>query len=136
MLAASAHISPLGNTPQCVEANGDIEYWVNMAADAHGHLKMVSTGKMIFTELTVNGAARLGGLSGDNSVTIPGNLKVDGVAELNAGINFQKSIFNDQGELETNTQTQNLRLTIQGLEQRILELEYKIANLCTNTDGC
>ena len=113
--------------PTCIKTTGDIEFWVNMAANARGITRMVATGTMAINTLTVDGATILGRVGGGefaDITNIRGNLIVTGTTTLSDTVLFNKFIYVDGREGDvTGRRPTELADTIRELENRIRVLE-------------
>lgn len=125
-LAAVARLKNTQGTAECIETDGDIEYWVNMATRATQTTKIIATGGMTMTELTVNGPLTVDGavtLTGEAALTIPGALIMNGTLTTD---NVLMDVFAVDASGVHNSQN----LISGDLRNIILRLETRIVKLC------
>ena len=114
--------------PTCIKTTGDIEFWVNMAANARGITRMVATGEMTINKLTVDGLTTLKGLTTLGTTAINGILTVTGTTTLR-GVLFDKISVTEDGVEEGMLPDQSLSDTIKNLEQAIAGLKSRLKTL-------
>ena len=129
-LAAVALLKNTQGTAECIKTDGDIEYWVNMATRAMQTTKIIATGGMTMTELTVNGP-----LTVDGAVTLTGIVTIPGALIMNGTLTTD-NVLMDVFKLDDKTGAQVLDdtdeqvLITKNLRTIIEKLESKIAKLC------
>lgn len=123
-LTAVARTSLLGNTDEaaCIATSGDIEYWVNMAAQAQQATKIVASGGLQMKSLEVQGTFKLG-----DSAKNDNNVKGDTTFEDKVYINGELSVYLYNRD---NDGQQSAEKVQQSLWSKIDVLEEKISKLC------